>query len=263
MADRDRQPAVAQTKGGRIENGRIEERIRSARDSLPNRRDDRPNGALGGVPPDPQADENREPPAGAPIVPPWQRQPLPLHQICKVKETNVSNMKVVGQAPVMGEIHEVRATFATPDLMQNAVTQLEMSGFDRADLSLPEVTRPDEFTTPESSAKPADTEEDARQARTLQTSAAAAIAAMAAGGAVIATGGAVAPALAAAVVGGGMFGSAAYAISSASNSEEQEDRERKAATGTLVLSVRAPSDAKRADAEAILRSSAATSVQTR
>ena len=74
---------------------------------------------------------------------------------------------------------------------------------------------------------------------------------------------AIASALAAAVVGGGMFGSAAYAISSASNSEEQEDRERKAATGTLVLSVRAPSDAKRADAEAILRSSAATSVQTR
>jgi hypothetical protein len=157
----------------------------------------------------------------------------------------VSDTKVVGSAPVMGDIHEVRATFATPDLMQNAVTRLEMSGFDRADLSLPEVTRPDEFATSESSAKPADTEEDARQARTLQTSAAAAIAAMAAGGAVIATGGAVAPALAAAVVGGGMFGSAAYAISSASNSEEQEDRERKAATGTLVLSVRAPSEAGR------------------
>jgi hypothetical protein len=180
-----------------------------------------------------------------------------------VKEANVSDTKAVGSAPVMGDIHEVRATFATPDLMQNAVTRLEMSGFDRADLSLPEVTRPDEFATPESSAKPADTEEDARQARTLQTSAAAAVAAMAAGGAVIATGGAVAPALAAAVVGGGMFGSAAYAISSASNSEEQEDRERKAATGTLVLSVRAPSEAKRADAEAIFRSSGATSVQTR
>jgi hypothetical protein len=138
-----------------------------------------------------------------------------------------------------------------------------MSGFDRADLSLPEVNPPQEFATPETGAKPADTEEDARQARTLQTSAAAAIAAMAAGGAVIATGGAVAPAVAAAVVGGGMFGGAAYAISSASNNEEQEDRERRAATGTLVLSVRTRNEVKRGEAEVILRSAGATSVQAR
>jgi hypothetical protein len=180
-----------------------------------------------------------------------------------VKEAIVSEMQVTSSAPIIGEIHEVRASFATPDLMQNAITQLEMSGFDRADLSLPEVNPPEEFATPEAGARPADTEEDARQARTLQTSAAAAIAAMAAGGAVIATGGAVAPAIAAAVVGGGMFGTAAYAISSATNSEEQEDRERKAATGTLVLSVRTPNEAKRGDAEVILRSSGATSVQAR
>jgi hypothetical protein len=182
------------------------------------------------------------------------------------------------QPPVIGEIDEVRATFATPDLMQNAIAQHAMSGFDRADLSLPEVLPPTEFPTPEAGAKPADTEEDARQARTLQTSAAAAIqtsaaaaiqtsaaaaiAAMAAGGAVIATGGAVAPAIAAAVVDGGMFGGAAYAISSAANNEEQDDRERKAATGTLILSVRAPSEAKRSEAEAILRSAGATSVQS-
>jgi hypothetical protein len=178
-------------------------------------------------------------------------------------EAIVPDMRPAGAAPVIGEVREIRATFATPDRMQNAITQLEMSGFDRADLSLPEVLPPKEFATPEAGAKPAATEEDARQARTLQTSAAAAIAAMAAGGAVIATGGAVAPAIAAAVVGGGMFGSAAYAISSAANSEEQEDRERKAATGTLVLSVRAPSEAKRGEAETILRTAGATSIQAR
>jgi hypothetical protein len=33
-------------------------------------------------------------------------------------------------------------------LMQNAITQLEMSGFDRADLSLPQVLPPEEFVTP-------------------------------------------------------------------------------------------------------------------
>jgi hypothetical protein len=173
----------------------------------------------------------------------------------------VVDTKLAESPPVIGEIHEVRATFAAPDLMQNAIAQLEMSGFDRADLSLPEVLPPAECATPEAGPKPADAEEDARQARTLQTSAAAAIAAMAAGGAVIATGGAVAPAVAAAVVGGGMFGSAAYAISSAANNEEQDDRERKAAAGTLILSVRAPSDAKRGEAEVILRSAGATSVQ--
>jgi hypothetical protein len=183
--------------------------------------------------------------------------------VTKHKEAIVSERQTTRSAPNIGEIHEVWATFATPDLMQNAVAELEMSGFDRADLSLPEVLPPEAFATPEAGAKPADTEEDARQARTLQTSAAAAIAAMAAGGAVIATGGAVAPALAAAAVGGGVFGGAAYAISSATNSEEQDDRERKAATGTLVLSVRAPTEAKRSEAESILRSAGAISVEAR
>ena len=49
---------------------RVEERIRSARDSLPGRRDALPKGALGGLPPDPQADENRPAPRNAPTIPP-------------------------------------------------------------------------------------------------------------------------------------------------------------------------------------------------
>jgi hypothetical protein len=175
----------------------------------------------------------------------------------------VSDMSDTNLNPPIGEIHEVRATFATPEAMQDAVSRLEMSGFDRADLSLPEMMPPPEHATPETGAKPADTEEDARQARTLHSSSAAAVAAMAAGGAVIATGGAAAPAIAAAVVGGGVAGGAVYAISSAVNSEEQEDRERKAAAGTLMLSVRAPDAAKRDEAETILISAGATSVTCR
>jgi hypothetical protein len=38
-------------------------------DRLPGSRDGLPAGALGGVPPDPQGDENRDPPANAPTVP--------------------------------------------------------------------------------------------------------------------------------------------------------------------------------------------------
>ena len=49
---------------------RVEQRINTARDSLPGERNDLPEGALGGVPPEPQGDENRDPPPNAPIIPP-------------------------------------------------------------------------------------------------------------------------------------------------------------------------------------------------
>jgi len=41
---------------------RVERRIKTARDSLLGERDGLPAGSLGGLPVDPQADENREPP---------------------------------------------------------------------------------------------------------------------------------------------------------------------------------------------------------
>ncbi|MFZ0021320.1 MAG: hypothetical protein WAL10_28735 [Acetobacteraceae bacterium] len=163
--------------------------------------------------------------------------------------------------PPIGTLHEVRATFTDPDAMQDAVARLETSGFDRADLSLPEAMPPIEGTTPESGAKPVDTEEDARQARTLHTSGAAAAVGMAAAGVVIATGGAAAPAVAAAVVGGGVAGGIAYALTSASNEGEQMDREQKAAHGALILSVRAPNAEKRAEAESILRTAGGTELE--
>ncbi len=48
---------------------RVEQRIRSARDSLPGERNDLPAGTLGGMPAEPQGDENREPPRNAPTIP--------------------------------------------------------------------------------------------------------------------------------------------------------------------------------------------------
>jgi len=166
----------------------------------------------------------------------------------------MSDVIHANQGPPIGTLHEVRASFSSPDAMQNAVSQLELSGFDRADLSLPEVMPAARDATPEAGAKPVDTDEDARQARTLHTSGAAAAAGMAAAGVVIATGGAAAPAVAAAVLGGGLAGGAAWALSSVASQSEQEDRAVKAAAGTLVLSVRTPDAHKRAEAEAILRS---------
>jgi hypothetical protein len=173
----------------------------------------------------------------------------------------MSETTYVNEGPAIGALHEVRGRFNDPAAMQRAVEWLEISGFDRADLSLPEAWPPRERTTPESGAKPAEDEADARQARTLHTSGAAAVAGLAAAGAVVATGGAAAPAVAAAVVGGGLAGAAVHALSSVSNSSEQEDRARKAALGALILSVRAPSDEKRCEAEAVLRSAGAIDVE--
>jgi len=52
------------------QSSRVERRIRNARDSLPGERNDLPDGALGGVPVEPQGDENRPPPPNAPTIPP-------------------------------------------------------------------------------------------------------------------------------------------------------------------------------------------------
>ena len=53
------------------------------------------------------------------------------------------------EGPAIGALHEVRAAFDDPDAMQEAVAPLEMAGFDRADLSLPEALLPAERATPE------------------------------------------------------------------------------------------------------------------
>jgi hypothetical protein len=67
MIERNDQAATTrQARSGR----RVEERVRTAGDSLPGERNGLPEGALGGVPVDPQADENRDPPANAPTPPP-------------------------------------------------------------------------------------------------------------------------------------------------------------------------------------------------
>jgi outer membrane lipoprotein SlyB len=163
--------------------------------------------------------------------------------------------------PAIGTLQEVRGTFSNSEQMQEAIQQLSASGFDRADLAVPEAGAPITRSTPESGALPADTEDDARQARTLHTSTAAAIAALAGAGVTVATGGAAAPAVAAALAAGAAAGGATYAVSSAANNQEQAELDVRAATGRLILSVRAPTTAKRSVAAAILRGAGATDVR--
>lgn len=165
------------------------------------------------------------------------------------------------QGPAIGELHEVRGFFSSSERMQEAIQRLSVSGFDRADLSVPEPSPPIARSTPEFGAMEADTDDDARQARTVHTSTAAAIAALAGAGVTVATGGAAAPAVAAALAAGAVVGGATYAVSSAANEQEQVERDVRASTGRLILSVRAPTAAKRSEAEAILRGAGATDLE--
>jgi hypothetical protein len=146
--------------------------------------------------------------------------------------------------------------------MQAAVSRLSMSGFDRADVSLPSPGLIEGTETPEAGSKPASTEPDARQARTLGASTAAAAAALAAAGVTVATGGAAAPAIAAALAAGGAAGGAVFGVHGTADHLEQTDRDERAAHGDLVLAVRATSQARRTEAESILREAGATSVET-
>lgn len=141
----------------------------------------------------------------------------------------------------------IEAFFDTPAQLEEAVGKLTTSGFDRADLSLPDDT----------SVKSAATDVDARQLRTLGASTAGSVAALAAAGVTIATGGAALPAFAAAAVAGGAVGGGAYAAQEAVNNSEQRDRSVRADQGQLVVRVRATTDAKRSAAEAILSAAGA------
>jgi len=164
-------------------------------------------------------------------------------------------------ADSIAPLHEIRATFASPDQMQDAVSKLSISGFDRADLSLPSPGLVQGTQTPESGTKPASTEADARQARTLGASTAAAVAALAASGIAVATGGAAAPAIAAAAIAGGAAGGSVFAVHRTADNIEQADRDDRASTGHLVLAVRAENERKRSEAEAILRAAGATDIE--
>lgn len=165
------------------------------------------------------------------------------------------------QAAGIAAVREVRATFASADQMQDAVSRLSMSGFDRADLSLPSPGLIEGTETPEAGTKPASTEADARQARTLGASTAGTAAALAAVGITIATGGATAPAIAAAVIAGGVVGGGAFAAHDLADHAEQSDRDTRASSGDLVLAVGVTTEAKRSEAEAILRAAGATHIE--
>lgn len=156
-------------------------------------------------------------------------------------------------------LHEVRGTFARSDQMQDAVGRLNLSGFDRAEISMP-ATLPG--ATLGDRSEPVSTNEDAHNLRILGSSTAASVAALAAAGVTIATGGAAIPALAAAALAGGAAGGGVLAAHGSADNAEQDKRDARAADGSLILAVRTSTQAKRQQAEQILHEAGATSVET-
>lgn len=163
--------------------------------------------------------------------------------------------------PPLADAIVIRGRFPRAEMMHDAIERLMMSGFDRADLSVPNSPSPSAAVAADSGARPADTDADARQARTLHTSGAAAATALAAAGITIGTGGAAAPAVTAAVVAGAAAGGAAHAATRAADDAEQQRREADAAHGALILSVRALEPTRQSDAETILQAAGATAIE--
>lgn len=164
--------------------------------------------------------------------------------------------------PAIGALHEVDALFDDSDRMDEAVNRLLVAGFNRADLSVPEPNPPVERSTPESSAEPAYTEDDAVAARTLHTSGVASATGMLAAGLVVATGGAALAAFAAALGAAALAGGATFAVTKVGDAQEQNTRDVRAAEGRLLLAVRTPDAAQRVQAETILRDCGAIDIRT-
>ncbi len=159
-------------------------------------------------------------------------------------------------------IIEVQGIFPSDTTLQKAVARLTQSGFDRADLSLPEATPSIATATPEQGASAVTTDTDIRQVRTMATSMAGAVGALAAAGAVIATGGAAAIVIAAAAAAGGGAALLANAGGNAAEAVQHAGREDSAARGELVLSARAATPERQAEAMALMRGAGASEVMT-
>jgi len=160
-----------------------------------------------------------------------------------------------------GPIHQVRGTFPSSEQVQKAIDKLQLAGFDRAFLSLPDRPRIAGEARPELDSTAANTDTDAQQMRTLHTSMAAAVAALAATAVALGTGGTAIIALAGAAAAGAAAGGVMHVASDLPNKSEQQDRDIKADIGVLVLSVEAPSPELMEKAAPIMRAEGATDLE--
>jgi hypothetical protein len=153
---------------------------------------------------------------------------------------------------------QVCGEFQDKDKLQEALSRLEGSLFQRADLSVRVPGREDEgaYASRENPVR----EDDARNLRTLGTSTAAAGIAMGAAGLVVATGGAALPAVAAAAAAGGATIAAGEAAGVAAAPGGETEQQQAAERGGAILMVHADTPEKQAKAEELLQACGAVRV---
>ena len=165
--------------------------------------------------------------------------------------------------PELGsKVEEVRGSFPTDQALQEAVSQLSMAGFDRADFSLPIQPAEGGDLTPEQSAGDPTTSTDSKQLRTMGTSMAGAVGALAAAGLTVATGGVAAAAIGAAAAAGLGSGAIAHFAGRESEQAREQGRDDAASVGALMLSVRTATVARTARAVKVMRDCGARDVQS-
>jgi len=163
--------------------------------------------------------------------------------------------------PVLaGTVHEVQGVFADDSTMQDALSELTLAGYDRADFSLPEDQPAGDVVTPNESAEAATDDADKRQLRTMGTSMAGYAGAVAVAGATLATGGAAGVAIAAAIAVGAGTAATANAAGQAADNAQVEERNQRGRDGKLVLAVRTSTPDQANQVMALMRQAGAVRV---
>jgi hypothetical protein len=159
-------------------------------------------------------------------------------------------------------LQEVQGHFPSDAALQDALSQLTLQGYDRADFSLPHDQVNQVVQTPGEGAENPVDHIDRTQLRTMGTSMAGYAGAVAAAGATLATGGAAGVALAAAAAVGAGGAMVANAAGQATERVDHEERDERGRAGTLVLAVRVADAVQAEAATAIMRQAGATQVDT-
>ena len=159
-------------------------------------------------------------------------------------------------------VRELQAIFDDQARFDEAVDQLKIHGFDRAELSIPDATPHAAGATPEGGARNPDTPVDRQQIRTLAGSTAGITAAMIGAGVTIATGGAAALAAGVAIAAGAVAGGATHAATAVGTDVEHTTRDADASRASLVLSVTVRDAGQERLASETLRKAGALRVET-
>jgi len=165
------------------------------------------------------------------------------------------------QGPALAaSVAEVQGVFPNDDAMQDALSQLTLAGYDRADFSLPEEQNSASAATPNEGAENPTDDIDKAQLRTMGTSMAGYAGAVAVAGAVIATGGAALLAVGGAAAVGVGTAAAANAAGQAADQTTIDERNRRGAAGTLILAVRTTTGAQAQQVTDLMQKAGATRI---